>query len=599
MSIATEIQSGNKLTFNLDKLLTTRLLIQANAGGGKSYAIRKLLEETHGKVQQIVLDLEGEFSTLRENYDYILIGKGENVDVQIDIKSAELLAKKLLELKTSAIIDLYELKQHERVIFVKRFLDSMVNAPKSLWHPVIIIVDEAHVFCPESKAGKAESTPAVIDLMTRGRKRGFCGVLATQRISKLNKDAAADCNNKWIGRCSLDIDMKRAADELGFNSKEDMRGLRLLKPGELFCFGPAFTDEVIKIKINKVKTTHLESGQKIGFTPAPPTPKIKSMLSKLSDLPQEAEKEFKEKSDYVKKIRELEQELKVQEKNFMKAAERVPLTQLASIRGAQIQIKQLEARLAPAQKNYQIQKQRADEFQAKAVGGDSIIKPLIPIIQKLIQIDKNIAEHFKRPKIESKPITISDLTKASQEIKKTGADLDKPIMPITPKEPVIFDNPEEEKPLSKCAKLIYGFLLANSDKEFTRTQLGLITGYSYTSGGFQTAIATLNTKSLILKQGDKISINPDNIDDEIEKGKEYSLELIKKRLGKCAGEILDVLLENPSEEYSREEMAMATVTQYSYDSGGFQTAIAKLNVLGLIKKEDGKIKLNPEVEELS
>jgi DNA helicase HerA-like ATPase len=54
----------------------------------------------------------------------------------------------------------------------------------------------------------------VIALMDSGRKRGFCGVLATQRISKLSKDATAECNNKLIGR-SVEADAKRAGEELG------------------------------------------------------------------------------------------------------------------------------------------------------------------------------------------------------------------------------------------------------------------------------------------------------------------------------------------------------------------------------------------------
>ena len=66
---------GTPATLDLETLLETRLLIQANSGGGKSYLIRKILEVTHGRVQQIVLDLEGEFATLREKYDYILAGK--------------------------------------------------------------------------------------------------------------------------------------------------------------------------------------------------------------------------------------------------------------------------------------------------------------------------------------------------------------------------------------------------------------------------------------------------------------------------------------------------------------------------------------------
>jgi len=46
------------IDINLEKLVETRLLIQANSGGGKSYAIRKILEQTNGHIQQIVLDLD-------------------------------------------------------------------------------------------------------------------------------------------------------------------------------------------------------------------------------------------------------------------------------------------------------------------------------------------------------------------------------------------------------------------------------------------------------------------------------------------------------------------------------------------------------------
>ena len=56
---------NKNLTLNISSLVTSRALIQANSGGGKSYAIRKLLEETHGKIQHIVIDLEGEFASLR------------------------------------------------------------------------------------------------------------------------------------------------------------------------------------------------------------------------------------------------------------------------------------------------------------------------------------------------------------------------------------------------------------------------------------------------------------------------------------------------------------------------------------------------------
>lgn len=292
------IKINSDTSIDLAKLIDSRLLIQANSGSGKSWAIRRILEQSHGKVQQIVIDLEGEFGTLREKYEYILAGKGG--DTPATPQSAALLARKLLELNVSAIIDLYELPHQDRKRFVRLFLESMINAPKELWHPVMVIIDEAHVFVPEK--GESEAASAVIDLATRGRKRGFCAVLATQRISKLHKDAAAECNNKLIGRSSQDIDMKRASDELGFNSRDQQLSLRSLQPGEFYAFGPAISEVVIKLKIGDITTSHPKAGSRTLTAVVPPTENIKKILGKLADLPQEAIKEAQTISELKKEI---------------------------------------------------------------------------------------------------------------------------------------------------------------------------------------------------------------------------------------------------------------------------------------------------------
>lgn len=295
------IKLNNEISIDLSKLIDTRLLIQANSGAGKSWAIRRILEQSHGKVQQIVIDLEGEFGTLREKYDYILAGKGG--DTAATPQSASLLARKLLELNYSAIIDLYELPHQDRKRFVRLFLEAMINAPKELWHPVMVIIDEAHVFVPEK--GESEAAGAVIDLATRGRKRGFCAVLATQRISKLHKDAAAECNNKLIGRSSQDIDMKRAADELGFTSRQDQLDLRNLQPGEFYGFGPAISPVVTKLQIGEITTSHPKAGSRALTAVAKPTAAIKKILAKLADLPAEAAEEAKTVSELKTEIQRL------------------------------------------------------------------------------------------------------------------------------------------------------------------------------------------------------------------------------------------------------------------------------------------------------
>lgn len=290
------------LAIDLPALLETRLLVQANSGGGKSWLLRRLLEQTAKKVQQIVIDPEGEFSTLRERFDYVICAP-QGGDAVAHPSSASLLARRLLETGVSAVLNIYDLKAHERQRFVRVFCEELVNAPKALWHPVLVVLDEAHVFCPEK--GSAESSGAVNDLATRGRKRGFCLVMATQRLSKLHKDAAAEMVNKLVGRTGLDIDVKRAADELGFSGRDDSQSLRHLKSGEFYAFGPAFCQEVRRITVGPVQTTHPRSGHRMLSAPPEPSAKIKALLAKgLQDLPKEAEREARSMAELKEELRQ-------------------------------------------------------------------------------------------------------------------------------------------------------------------------------------------------------------------------------------------------------------------------------------------------------
>lgn len=280
--------SLGSVTIDLPSLLETRLLVQANSGGGKSYCLRRLLEQTSNGVQQIVIDPEGEFATLREKFDYIICAP-QGADAVATPATAAALARAVWESGTSAIVDIYELKAHERILFVRRFCEALVNAPKRIWHPTLVVIDEVHMFAPQ--VGSAESGPAVIDLATRGRKRGLALVGATQRLSKLHKDVAAELLNKLIGRTGLDVDVQRAADELGMTRANALIALRDLQPGEFFAFGPALTRSVEKITIGAVATTHPKTGQRALIAPPPASASVRAKLAKLEGIQREAVEE--------------------------------------------------------------------------------------------------------------------------------------------------------------------------------------------------------------------------------------------------------------------------------------------------------------------
>lgn len=292
---------------DLDRLLASRMLATANSGAGKSRALRQLLEETHGRVQHLVLDPEGEFATLREAFDYVLAAKTGG-DVEASPKTARLLCRRLVELGASAILDLYDLSLQERREFVKLFLTELMALPRGLWRPILVVIDEAHVFCPERGSGEAQSTEAVITLATQGRKRGFALVAATQRISKLHKDCAAELLTKMVGRTGLDVDLKRAGDELGLD-KEGRQALKSLAPGEFYVYGPAISNEVQRVRTGDVKTTHPEAGR-VGSAPPPASKNVKALLARLADLPQQAALEARTIADYEVLVKQLRGDLR-------------------------------------------------------------------------------------------------------------------------------------------------------------------------------------------------------------------------------------------------------------------------------------------------
>jgi hypothetical protein len=298
--------NGRGLQVDIEKLIWSRALLQANSGGGKSHALRQLLEETFGRVPQHVIDPEGEFVSLRERFDYVYAATSGG-DVAVSVRTAAVLARRLVELGASVVIDLSGLTKPDRREFVKRYVTELMSLPRALWKPLLVVLDEAHDFCPEKGHGEAVSTDAVIDLCCQGRKRGFCAVLATQRISKLNKDAAAELNNKLIGRTGLDVDVKRAGDELGLD-KDGRAALKTLEPGEFFAFGPAISPSVERVRTGKVLTSHPKAGQ-VSSAPPPAPAKVRAMLAQLADLPQEAEKHEHALEALEREVRSLRAEL--------------------------------------------------------------------------------------------------------------------------------------------------------------------------------------------------------------------------------------------------------------------------------------------------
>lgn len=549
------IKLNNETEIDLTKLIDSRLLVQANSGGGKSWLLRRLLEQSHGKVQQIIIDLEGEFSTLREKYDYILAGKGG--DVPAEPKSAGLLARKILEMNVSAIIDLYELPHQERKRFVKLFLEAMTNAPKELWHSCIVVIDEAHIFAPEK--GQSEAREAVIDLATRGRKRGFCAIFATQRISQLAKDAVAQCNNKLIGRTGLDIDMKRAAEELGFTSKEQYLSLRALTPGEFYAYGSAISREVIKVEVGNVKTSHPKAGSRTLTKTIPPTEKIKGILKKLTDLPQEAAKEAHTVSELKQENIELKRKLRFTEQNKTASPDVIK----RAIEDATRTIRREQER-----ERTEWQKQINNLFN------------IFEQIGRLVQLST-----------EKKSI-VKQLTIVPPRQVNT------PIRPIVQPTREIFEG--EIKLVGGALRMLQ-VLVSRYPVKLTKAQLGTFSKMKPRGGSFSTYLSSLRSAGFINSDGNLIEATQSGIDYLGEnpnppQTSEELIEMWKNNLTGGARRMFDRLVEFYPEGISKEQLGIEVAIMHT--GGSFGTYLSILRSNGLIEIQNGEIKAAKHLFEL-
>lgn len=297
--------TGGPLAIDLPRLLQTRLLIQGQSGSGKSYGVRRLLEETHGLAQQIVLDVEDEYSSLRERYEVVLGGPGR--DFPVDPRNAAVLGRRLLELGVSAVLSLAELRMDAQHEFVARFLEALINAPRKAQRGVLVVVEEVQRLARQG-GGDTDCTQAVIDLMQRGRKRGLGGVVVCQRISDVHKSVVALAGNRLIGSTTLDVDVQRAVHELGFPRQEGAARLRALGAGHFYAFGPALARSVVEVTVGPVRTSHGTGDTTAPPPPAPPN--VRALLAKLADLPA-AEEPDRDATNPALRVRcdELEREL--------------------------------------------------------------------------------------------------------------------------------------------------------------------------------------------------------------------------------------------------------------------------------------------------
>lgn len=552
------IDNKKSLTVDAQVLADTRALICASSGAGKSMLLRHITEQVAEKIQTIIVDPEGEFPTLREKLDILVVG--ENGDVQANVQSAGLLARKLAETGVSAVIDIYDLPGKgdpwdKRRAFVAEFLTALMNLPKSSYHPMLIIIDEAHQFAPEAKGSESSnaSRSAVNSLMSAGRKRGFGGILATQRISKIHKDSIADARNIFIGGTTLDIDQQRAGDMLGMSKAESVT-LRELAPGEFYCYGPATGDKYVKLfHAEKAKTTHPKAGQRANIAVPKASSKIEALTEQFGDLPSEAQAEVDERDSLRRKVFSLEKQIR----------ERPVQIQ------PEVQIKEIEVPV--------IQPEQIEGLASLVLAFNELGGAFTDEVNRF-QAVMNVAKEFVADKNKIPPPMVRRIP-----IEK---DLELQGIPKHLTKKAISDLLGDEKITGPEQKILDSIAWFQSIGNYSplQTAVAFLAGYSSKSKTYTNPRSALKRKELVEYRGDCIALTETGNSFANSPQSPLTAEEIQSQaLSILPGpekKILTFLLDYPLVELPKPNVAGSV--GYNYESKTFTNPLSRLRSLGLV-----------------
>jgi DNA helicase HerA-like ATPase len=182
------------VTLPLEEVLVGRSLICGKSGSGKSNTGGRVAEEILDAGRPLlIVDIEGEYYGLKEEYQILHAGADEACDIQVGPEHGERLAQLGIEQGVPIILDLSgfldESEADELVGAVARALFATAKQERESFP---VFVEECHEFLPQSGSA-GETAEAVVRIAKRGRKHGLGLVGISQRPARWSRKVTGRC----------------------------------------------------------------------------------------------------------------------------------------------------------------------------------------------------------------------------------------------------------------------------------------------------------------------------------------------------------------------------------------------------------------------
>lgn len=334
------LDEPGEITLPVVDVLTGRAFLTGKSGAGKSNSASVLAEELLDRGHPIlIVDTDGEYWGLKEDYEILHVGADEECDLRVGPEHAQRLAELALDDHIPIILDVSGYLDPDTAdSLVRETARSLFAKAKKRKQPFLLLVEEIHEYIPEG-GGLDPVGEILVKIGKRGRKHGLGIAGMSQRPADVKKDFITQANWLLWHRLTWQNDVQVVRSVLGSEYAESIQDL---DDGEAFLQADFLDRAVQRVQVRRKQTFDA------GATPtlsAVERPTLKSVSSDLlGELEEISEREHRRQD----RIAELEARLDDREET----------------------IEELEEELAQAQDMSAMAEQFSDALMQAAAGGE-------------------------------------------------------------------------------------------------------------------------------------------------------------------------------------------------------------------------------------
>lgn len=269
-------------TFNLkvEDLIGQRIAVLGISGSGKTNTAAVLIEELLSSgLPLTIVDIEGEYASLQEQFPLLVAGRSTHADVPLMVENAGAIATTSTQHGISIILELSDYDQDEMQLILLTYFEALWRQSSALKSPYEIVVEEAHEFIPQSVRTPLKTLLTRFAL--RGRKRGIGIILASQRSAKVEKDLLTQAGTLFLHSVVHPTDLSVYKDLIPLSGRDVEQQARELVPGEAFVVRGK---QVNRIQVRYRHTFHAGATPALGTVP----PSLKTIDAALLEELREA-----------------------------------------------------------------------------------------------------------------------------------------------------------------------------------------------------------------------------------------------------------------------------------------------------------------------